>query len=442
MSSSETLELPEDINQFFDDMIQVLGVPTVNREVMNDGLYRIILDKKNIVDFFIWGKSLPKFTLGDKEAFNSATGATATVMGGVGKGLYGSVFKVKYEGGIEQVVKRIVALGYSQLLSILPEVMIQTYLYRKDPVHVAQCQSLRVDPTPNKEGIYNIYYIGMAPLEKTLFQHIADGVKMIQEDHIDPKTIFHDQFLLNIVGPVYHVLLNLYPSMLFHGDLHVGNIMYREGGFPHEPVLIDFGRAMCRFSNGYYFGPFQVGISLDLLTLCSSLQTLFNKISVVIPLLTTLLKPAMSILTKGDTTPFNWHNLGGGYLPNTVTEVFSIEKFRAYAQDNTSAIFPEPVKLTFMTAAAGSTTTAPDPSSLTVSAYIPMLVNDEYSSPPPPFFKGYSSSSSSAAATLTENEENFVKSLMKENRRNVRRSTRRRSNYRRKSRRINNRRRH
>jgi len=437
-----SVAIPADIQIFLDDMVQVLGVPTVNRTVLDGGLLNIIIDNSNIKEFFIWGPSLPKFTLGDKEVLNSATGATATVMGAVGKGLYGSVFKVQYKGGMEQVVKRIVCSSDSELIAILPEVMMQTYLYKKDPIHVAQCQSLRVDPTPNKEGIYNTYYIGMAPLEKTLFQHIADKAYEIRAEltsgvDIDPKTIFHDQYLLNIVGPVYHVLNTLSPNMLFHGDLHVGNIMYREGGFPHEPVLIDFGRAMCRFSNSYV-GPFQRGISSDLLTLCSALQQFFLKISIKIPLLTTLLEPAMGLLISDG--QFQWHNLGKGFLPNSIIEPFSVTKFRGYAESKTDATFPEPVASTFGSAAAGSAaaTALPDPSSMTVSAYIPIDVNDDYHSPPPVFIPGgyssYSSSLSSAAATLTTKEEEFVNSLFS------RRTTRRRRNRRAKTRRVNNRR--
>jgi hypothetical protein len=299
----------------------------------------------------------------------------------------------------------------------------------------------------------------MAPLHKSLNQHVRARFGGLNSTNID-------QFVLDIIIPIFRLRQSLSTRagrgyMNFHGDLHTGNIMYREGGFPHEPVLIDFGRASCTLSNGAVIGPFDGGFNVDMLTLCASLnQLLMNafmrkykdfdeKMLVVSPLLKNMLRFAYPLLTAKGT--FNWHNLFSYNPPMEIVEHFFLYKFLDHVNKmrEVEGLPPTVIKDT----PPPTTYVSTDPLAF-IRVGVPTVVIPLESSertPPSsaavhPTTSGLSSSSaaahvSSAAPTyeLTPKEEAFVSGLMVTNRsRRSRRKLRKECHNRRKTRRSRN----
>ena len=397
-----------------DDIQRVLGFFGADSRAVYPYLYDMF-EKRDYYGLVVGMRGLKTFTLGSDEAFNSATGVKATAMGEAGKGSYGSTFKIQYHTGIEQIIKRIEIIPGptedKQRLSVIGEVLNQTFLSRLDPAHACRSQSLRRDP----KSLY-VFYIGMAPCDKTLFAHIRDEFIRIRDGHLDWRTVFTDQYIVNIVGHVYHALMSLAPragrgGLRFHGDLHPGNIMYRKDGFPHEAVLIDFASSQCELSNGITIGPFVNHLATDMLTFCASLNQLFVNSGVEIPILTELLRPVDALLRS--TGPYNWHNLNNGFLSTLITSRFELSRFRDYLS---SIVVPShPV---FPDAVAAAHHVDPDPTTEHIIGVqsIPMYEEGERSPPP--------SHSASAAAhvsytapthELTSEEEAFVSGLMATN---------------------------
>jgi len=385
-------EYPPDIKRFMDDVQKVLGFYNATPSVVYSFLYPM-LESGDYSPLVLKMPDLKQFSLGSDEALNHATGVKAAGTVEAGKGSYGSTFRIKYVNGIEQIIKRIDVLpGPSeahQRVSVIGEMFTQTYLSGLDPTHACHCQSLRRDPVS-----LSTFYIGMAPCDKTLFTHIRDEFIRIRHEHLDWRTVFTDQYIVNILGHVHHALRSLAPragrgGLRFHGDLHPGNVMYREDGFPHEAVLIDFASSQCELSNGIVIGPFVDAISLDMLTLCASLNQLFVKSSVEIPILTELLRPIDALLrSKGG---YNWHLLKSGFLTTAMISGFRPEVFRDYLSSRvvpSHLVFPDPV------APAHHVDPVPDPEiEIATVELIPMYEEGERTPPP--------SHSASAAAHVS-----------------------------------------
>ena len=383
---------PPDIKQFMDDVQKVLGFFHATPSIVYSFLYTM-LESGDYSPLVHKMPDLKQFSLGSDEALNHATGVKAAGTVEAGKGSYGSTFRIKYVNGIEQIIKRIdVISGPSeayQRVSVIGEMLIQTYLSGLDPTHACRCQSLRRDSVS-----LSTFYIGMAPCDKTLFTHIRDEFIRIREEHLDWRTVFTDQYIVNILGHVYHALMSLAPrtgrgGLRFHGDLHPGNIMYREDGFPHEAVLIDFASSQCELSNGIVIGPFVDAISLDMLTLCASLNQLFVKSTVEIPILTELLRPVDVLLRS--TGGYNWHYLKSGLLTTAMISGFKVEVFRDYLSSRvvpSHLAFPHPVTI------AHHVDPVPDPE-IKIATVESIPMHEEGERTPPP------SHSASAAAHVS-----------------------------------------
>jgi len=358
---------------------------------------------------------LKQFSLGSDEALNHATGVKAAGTVAAGKGSYGSIFRIKYVDGVEQIIKRIDILPEfaeaPQRFSVIGEMLIQTYLSGLDPTHACRCQSLRRDPVS-----LSTFYIGMAPCDKTLFTHIRDEFIRIRDDHLDWRTVFTDQYIVNILGHVHNALMSLAPrtgrgGLRFHGDLHPGNVMYREGGFPHEAVLIDFASSQCELSNGIQIGPFVDPIPLDMLTLCASLNQLFVKSSVEIPILTELLRPVEALLRS--TGGYNWHNIKSGSLTAAMISDFRLEVFRGYLSSRvvpSHPAFPDPP------APAHHVDPDPDPEKVIATVeLIPMYEEGERTPPPSHSASAAAHASYTAPTHLSAEEDTFVSGLFATN---------------------------
>ena len=415
---------PPGVQTFMDDIQRVLGFFAATPSVVYSFLYPMLEsgDYRPLVDKM---PDLKTFSITLHEASNSATGARATAMGEVGKGSYGSTFKIQYQPsidqimrfgqsvGIEQIIKRIEIIPGPtegiQRLSVIGEVLNQTFLSRLDPAHACRSQSLRRDPKSP-----SVFYIGMAPCDKTLFAHIRDEFIRIRDGHLDWRTVFTDQYIVNIIGHVYHALMSLAPragrgGLRFHGDLHPANVMYRKDGFPHEAVLIDFASSRCELSNGIRIGPFVDAIAIDMLTFCASLNQLFVKTGLEIPILTKLLGPVDALLRSTGT--YNWHTLKSGFLETSMTSPFELSRFRDYLSSivvPSHPAFPEQVAALYRV--------DPDPTTDHIIRIQSIPMYEEERSPPP----SYSSAAAHVSYTapthvLTAEEEAFVSRLMATN---------------------------
>jgi hypothetical protein len=152
----------------------------------------------------------------------------------VKQGSHADIWKVTHADGTPPRIRKVLLVTDED---IWKEALIQCFVHRLDPVHTNPFYGFQKHTSVAPVDGKSYFYIEMGVLDISL----ADYMKMHAK---------RGENMEAIILPIYMALKRLHACGLeYHGDLHIGNIMYRRGGFPHEPVFIDFERARCRTSD-------------------------------------------------------------------------------------------------------------------------------------------------------------------------------------------------
>jgi hypothetical protein len=152
----------------------------------------------------------------------------------VKQGSHADIWKVTHADGTPPRIRKVLLATDED---IWKEALIQCFVHRLDPVHTNPFYGFQKHTSVAPVDGKSFFYIEMGVLNISL----ADYMKMYAKKGENMEAI---------ILPIYKALKRLHACGLeYHGDLHLGNIMYRLGGFPHEPVFIDFERARCRTSD-------------------------------------------------------------------------------------------------------------------------------------------------------------------------------------------------
>jgi len=156
---------------------------------------------------------------------NSKNKSTTIVTLGPVQGAMSTVFQTNLPGGGKNILKSVTYSNIELFRRGLVEICIQGYLSS-----FGICPAIKTARVNREKG--RLY---------SRMEYISGGDLF---SNLEPIVLTLPS-LLQIIAPIYQLLYRAREryGLKYHGDCHLGNIVYNLGEFPDKPKLIDFGKS-------------------------------------------------------------------------------------------------------------------------------------------------------------------------------------------------------